>query len=142
MTKRYSIVANILLLAWFFLDMTGLYFRGNYLVTRSWREDGVFFVIFLLALLIFVFKEQVGKYILSIWLGIWLITQFLSHELFTIIGGGEGKIRYFENSIKLIDYKLRYIPDLYHIILHILIFIALLTTLKHCKQPKKKVDGR
>jgi hypothetical protein len=72
-------------------------------------------------------------------LSIWLVTQFLSHELFTIIGGGEGKIRYFEGSIKLINSDILYIPDLYHIILHVLILIALVTTLLYSSSLKNKI---
>ncbi len=138
-SKRHCIVANTILLAWFFLDMVGVYFKESYLVTRSWKEDGIFFLIFLLALLVFVYKERIGKYILSAWLSIWLITQFFSHEWFTIIGGGEGKIRYFKDSIKLIDYKSRYIPDVYHIILHILILISLVMTISYCT---KSIDRK
>ena len=122
-----------------FLDMVGLYFGELYLVTRSWKDDGIFFLIFLISLLLFIFKERVGRYILTIWLSIWLVTQFLSHELFTIIGGGEGKIRYFEGSIKLINSDILYIPDLYHIILHVLILIALVTTLLYSSSLKNKI---
>jgi hypothetical protein len=137
MSKKNSIIANVVLMVWFFLDMIGLYFRESYLVTRAWREDGIFFFVFLLSLLIFIFKEKVGKYVLSIWLSMWLITQFFSHEWFTIIGGGEGKIRYFENSIKWINSNTLYIPDLYHTILHILILISLIATLSYSKKTKK-----
>lgn len=139
MRKRSCIITNIVLLGWFFLDMVGLYFGELYLVTRSWKDDGIFFLIFLISLLLFIFKERVGRYILTIWLSIWLVTQFLSHELFTIIGGGEGKIRYFEGSIKLINSDILYIPDLYHIILHVRILIALVTTLLYSSSLKNKI---
>lgn len=139
MRKRSCIITNIVLLGWFFLDMVGLYFGELYLVNRSWKDDGIFFLIFLISLLLFIFKERVGRYILTIWLSIWLVTQFLSHELFTIIGGGEGKIRYFEGSIKLINSDILYIPDLYHIILHVLILIALVTTLLYSSSLKNKI---
>lgn len=138
MSKRGCIIANIVLLGWFFLDMAGLHFGELYLVTQSWREDGIFFVIFLISFFLFILKEKVGKYILTIWLGIWLIAQFLSHELFTIIGGGEEKIRYFEGLIKLINSDTIYIPDLYHIVLHVLILIALITTLRYSIALKKQ----
>ena len=131
MQRKYVIVSNFILLAWFFLDMTGLYFKESYLVTRAWREDGIFFLVFIFSILLFMFKEQIGKYILSIWLIIWLLAQFLSHEWITIVGGGEGKIRYFKDSIKLINSDTLYIPDLYHIILHVLILVALAATLSY-----------
>ena len=46
MKKRYCIIPQILLLFWFFLDMTGIYFRNTYLVTRSYKDDGIFFLIY------------------------------------------------------------------------------------------------
>ena len=68
------------------------------------------------------------------WLGMWFITQFLSHEWYTIFGTGfmgdmEKKIAYFADCIQLIDVSKRYVPDLYHIVLHILIIIAFVMTL-------------
>ena len=34
MKKSYCIIPQLLLLAWFFLDMIGIYFSDSYLVTR------------------------------------------------------------------------------------------------------------
>ena len=127
--KKYSIVANVVLLVWFFLDMVGISFNNVYLVTRSWRDEGIYFVIFLIAFLLYIFKEQIGKYILSLWLFMWLITQFFSHEWITIIGNGQGKIDYFRDALKWIECETRYIPDVYHTILHIFILIALINTI-------------
>ena len=126
MKKKYVIIACSLLLAWFFLDMTGLSFGKEYLVSQSYKEDGIFFIIYLVAFVLFAYKEKVGKYILDVWLIMWFITQFLSHWYFTIIGSGLGKIEYFKGSIKLFNSSTRYIADLYHIILHIFIVISLI----------------
>jgi len=138
MKKKYCMVANLLLLAWFFLDMVGIYFENTYLVTRSWKEDGIFMVIFVVALLLFLFKEKIGKYILVGWQSMWLIAQFISHEYYTILGGGEAKMRYFSGSVKLLSSENRYIPDLYHIVLHIFIVIALVSTILYVSNNKKK----
>ena len=124
MKKMYVIITCLALAGWFFLDMTGIYFGEKYLVTQSFSEDGLFFVIYILSLLVFIFKEKIGKYILNIWLIIWLSTQFLFHWITTITGLGASKIEYFKDSIKLINSEKRYIPDLYHIVLHILIILA------------------
>lgn len=126
MKKKYVIISCILLLAWFFLDMTGLSFGKEYLVSQSYKEDGIFFIIYLITFVLFCCKEKVGKHILNVWLIMWFITQFLSHWYFTITGGGLGKIEYFKGSIKLINSSTRYIPDFYHIILHIFIIISLI----------------
>lgn len=143
MKKKVCIIANVILLAWFFLDMTGLYFGDKYLVTTSYKEDWLFMVIFLAALVIFIAKEAIGKSLLAGWLSMWFITQFLSHEWYTIFGSGfmgdmEGKIKYFEGAIKLIESDTAYIPDLYHIILHILILAALITTLMYHPTKRSK----
>lgn len=128
MKKKYCVCVNILLLVWFFLDMVGVYFEGTYLVTRSWKDDGIFMIIFAVTLVLFILKERIGKYILVGWQALWLITQFISHEWYTIVGSGEEKMRYFSGSIKLFYSKSRYIPDLYHIVLHILIAVSLVLT--------------
>ncbi|WP_099205173.1 hypothetical protein [Scatolibacter rhodanostii] len=138
MKKKCCMVANLLLLAWFFLDMAGIYFEDTYLVTRSWKEDGIFMVIFVVALLFFMLREKIGKYILIGWQLMWLITQFISHEYYTIFGGGEAKMRYFTDSIKLFSSENRYIPDLYHIVLHVFIVIALISTILYVSGNKKK----
>ena len=124
MKKKYVIICCIVLLVWFFLDMIGLNFGNQYLVSQSFSDDGIFFIIYVTSLLLFAFKEKIGKYILNIWLFLWLLTQFFSHWYFTIIGQGLNKIEYFKGSIKLIESTTKYIPDLYHIILHILIIVA------------------
>lgn len=141
MKKRTAVIFPILLLLWFFLDMTGVYFNGKCLVTRSYAEDGIFFVIYLISLLWFILKEKTGQWVLACWLSIWLLTQFFSHEWYTIFGSGfmgaaEGKIRYFSETIHLLDIEGRYIPDLYHIILHILIISALTEVIVYIRKQK------
>lgn len=123
--KKKVIIFCSVLLAWFFLDMTGLYFHDKYLVTQSFKDDWIFMLIYLVVFVIFIIKDKVGKYLLDGWLILWFLTQFYFHWFFTITGKGLNKIEYFKGSIKLIESETRYIPDLYHIILHILILIAL-----------------
>ena len=132
MNKRICVVSNICLLLWFFLDMVGLSINGSILVTRSYKDDGIFFLIFLVAFILFIFKEKVGKYFLSVWLFMWFFTQFLFHWRFTIFGPSEGKINYFADTIKLIPSANTYIPDLYHIILHLLILVSLVNIIIFC----------
>lgn len=95
MKKRVPIILNALLLGWFFLAMTGVYIGDKYLVTRSFAEDGIFFLVFLLSFVLFIVREQVGKYVLKVWLGCWFLTQFFSHWYYTIVGNAENKISYF-----------------------------------------------
>lgn len=137
-SKKISIAANIVLLIWFFLDMVGVYFDTGYLVTRSWKEDGIFFGIFLAVFLFYLFKERAGSYALSVWLALWLFTQFLSHEWYTITGEGQAKMEYFQDALKWATSETRYIPDVYHTILHLLIIAALWTTLAHLVRLRKE----
>lgn len=146
MKKRNCMIFQIGLLAWFFLAMTGIYFGNKCLVSRSYTEDGIFFVIYLLAVALFAFKEKIGKWVLAVWLSMWLVTQFLSHEWYTIFGRGfmgtaESKIKYFAETIHLIERKGRYIPDAYHIILHILIVSALTAVIIYIITAKKKQEN-
>lgn len=132
-------IANIILLAWFFLDMIGVYFGEKYLVTRSYKEDGIFFIMMLVAFLLFIFKEKIGRIVLIVWLTLWFVVEFLMHEWYTIFGSGimgsiEGKMHFFKDAIYLIKLESRYVPDLYHIILHILILGALVTTALYCRK--------
>lgn len=130
------------LLIWFFLDMTGLYFGENCLVTTSYKDDGIFFIIYFVIFLIFIFKEKIGKWLAVGWLSIWFLTQFLCHEWYTIFNSGimgslDGKIKFFSGTIKWLNIDGKYIPDLYHTILHLLIITALVSTLIYIAKTKK-----
>lgn len=76
MMKKYCLISNITLLLWYFLAMTGVYFEDKYLVTTSYKEEWIFMLIPLIAFIFFIFKENIGRYILTTWLSIWFITQF------------------------------------------------------------------
>ena len=51
--------------------MIGLYFENKCLVTRSYKEDGIFFLIYLITIILFLVKKYIGKYI-----AIGLMSQF------------------------------------------------------------------
>lgn len=123
--KKVTVITNLILLGWFFLDMVGVYFGNNILVSRSYKDDGVYFIIFAFALLLFLLKDRIGKYVLFIWLFIWFGAQFYSHWYITIFGPWERMNTFFADTIKIIPSSNIYIPDLYHTVLHILILISL-----------------
>lgn len=142
MKKNYCGIAQIILLLWFFLDMTGLYFEKNCLVTSSYKEDGLFFLIYLVSMICFFVKERIGKWLVIGWLSIWLVVQVLCHEWYTffntgIMGTAEGKIRYFSNTIHWLQIKERYVPDVYHTVLHLLILTALTLTIIYTIRNRK-----
>ena len=136
--KNIAIISNIVLMIWFFLDMIGVSFDQNVLVTRSYKEDGVFLILFVIVFVWFLFKERIGKYMLSAWLMMWLVMQFIFHWVFTIFGPWEGKINYFADTIKLIPSEVVYVPDLYHIILHLLILTALISLIIYIRFIRSK----
>lgn len=142
MKKIYCIIAQIVLLVWFFLDMTGLYLGDKCLVTRSYKEDGILFLIYLVAMILYITKEKIGKWFVIGWMAMWFVIQFLCHEWYTIFNGGfmgtlEGKIEYFSGTIQWLQIEGRYIPDVYHTILHILILCALFITIIGAVKIKK-----
>lgn len=143
MRKLYCLIPHTLLLIWFFLDMTGLYIKENCLVTMSYKEDGIFFFIYLVTLIMFFSKEKVGKWLVLGWLSIWFIDQIMAHEWYTLFDSGfmgtsEEKIRYFSDTIKWIQVDGKYVPDVYHIILHLLILVALISTVVYIIKSKEK----
>lgn len=141
MKKKYCIITQLVLLFWFFLDMVGVYFGDRYLVTRSYKDDGLFFLIYLAAVLMFIFREKAGKLAVLVWTSIWFTIQFLCHEWYTIFGKGfmgtlEGKQKFFSGSIYWLRIEGRYIPDIYHTVLHILILTVIITSILYIKRKK------
>ena len=73
----------------------------------------------------------------------WLVIQFMCHEWYTIFGSGfmgtlEGKIECFSGTIQWLQIEGKYIPDVYHTILHILIIFALTVTIIYTAKSNKK----
>lgn len=135
--KKTTIICNILLLFWYFLSMTGLKLGDKYLVKSAFKEEWIFLLIPIVTFALFLTTKKIGKIIHLSWLGMWFVTQILSHEWYWIFGNGfmgdvEGKILYFKDCIKIVDINERYIPDLYHIVLHFLIAITLVITIMDC----------
>ena len=143
MKKIYCIISQVVLLIWFFLDMTGLYFGDKCLVTTSYKDDGILFLIYLAAIILFLAKEEIGKWLVIVWLSMWFVIQFMCHEWYTIFNSGfmgslEGKIKYFSETIHWIDVEGKYIPDVYHTILHILILCTLTITIIYSIRNRRK----
>lgn len=96
-----------------------------------------------LQLILFIFKEKFGKWAVAVWTSIWFVVQFLCHEWYTIFGKGimgslEGKIKCFSGAIKWLEIDGRYIPDVYHSILHILILMVVITSAIYIRNSKKQ----
>ncbi|OPJ55865.1 hypothetical protein [Alkalithermobacter paradoxus] len=135
--RKLAIASNLILLIWFLLDMTGFSIGNSVLVTTAYREDGIFFCIYLIAFLLFIWKYGFWKYILIAWLALWFTTQFYFHWWVTLFGPWEDKMNFFSHTIKLIPSSQIYIPDLYHIVLHLLILVALIFTIVFVRKAEK-----
>lgn len=100
MKKKYCIMTQLLLLIWFFLDMIGINFGENRLVTRSYNDDGLYFLIYFISVIIFILNDKIGKWLSIAWMSMWFTVEFMCHEWYTIFNSGfmgtlEGKINFF-----------------------------------------------
>ncbi|MBE9467735.1 MAG: hypothetical protein IMY72_05350 [Bacteroidetes bacterium] len=135
--KKKCLFIILLLFVWFSLDMTGFSFANITLVESAWNQvDGLWWLIFLTLFILFIFKEKFGKYLLSIFILMWIIIQFNCHWYHTIFGTSVEKInsynQYFRNTLHVISSSEKIlIPDLYHIILHLLILISLIILIRY-----------
>jgi hypothetical protein len=141
MMKKTCITLQIMLLVWFSLDMIGISFGDKCLVTQSYKDDGIWFLIYLATVILFIVKDKVGKWFVAVWASLWFIIQFLCHEWYTIFSGGimgslERKIEYFSETMHWLTIEGKYIPDIYHTILHILILLVIISTFIFNKKQK------
>ncbi len=84
-----------------------------------------------LGLIAFYCLQPAGKWILFGILLLWFIVQFMCHWYFTIFGASEQKLKgyndCFRGAVRLFPMSdTRLIPDLYHIVLHLLILVNLI----------------
>ena len=129
------IVISCLLWLWF-LGCTFTWKFGKVLLVEGMGLKSIEFtalVLFTIGIGGFLLWEPVGKWILLAELALWLVAQFFSHEYFTIFGVSDWKLKgyneCFAGTVKLFPVsKTRLIPDLYHIILHLLILADLVLT--------------
>ena len=129
------IVVSCLLWLWF-LGCTFTWKFGKVLLVEGMGLKSIEFValvLFTLGIGSFLLWEPIGKWVLFVELALWLIEQFFCHEYFTIFGSSSKKLRgyneCFDGTVKLFPVsETRLIPDLYHIVLHLLILADLVLT--------------
>lgn len=73
-----------------------------------------------------------GRYFVTGILCLWLIIQFFCHWYYTLFGATEQKIKAynecFQNTIRIFPQSdKRIVPDFYHIVLHLLIILNIIT---------------
>ena len=126
---RLAIIVISCLLGLWFLGCTFTWKFGKVLLVEGTGLKSIEFtalVLFTIGIGGFLLWEPVGKWILLAELTLWLVEQFFCHEYFTIFGVSDRKLKgyneCFEGTVKLFPIsETRLIPDLYHIVLHLLI---------------------
>ena len=129
------IVVSCFLWLWF-LGCTFTWKFGKVLLVEGMGLKSIEFValvLFTLGIGSFLLWEPIGKWVLLVELALWLVEQFFCHEYFTIFGSSSKKLKgyngCFEGTVKLFPVsETRLIPDLYHIVLHLLISADLVLT--------------
>lgn len=130
--RFYIVIISCLLWVWF-LGCTTTWRFGKVLLVEGMgirSAEFIALVLFTMGIASYLLWEPIGKWVLMVELTLWLIVQFFCHEYFTIFGTStkklEGYNKCFEGTVKLFPVsKTRLVPDLYHIVLHILIAIDL-----------------
>lgn len=129
MLKKILNIFLILLFLWFVLDIIGI--SGFVDTLGIFSLDGLWLFLLTIFLILYKFKESIGKWILSIFLVLWFVLQYNSHWRYFLFGAGateKGIKNYnmvFGNTHHIIPMSdMRIIPDTYHIILVILIMIC------------------
>ncbi|MBQ9885717.1 MAG: hypothetical protein IJM37_02470 [Lachnospiraceae bacterium] len=131
-----TIIFQIVLWIWF-LGCTITYRVGKKLLVEGVELKSAEFVVlclYTLGIIAFHCFQPLGKWILFGILILWFIVQFMCHWYFTIFGASERKLQgyndCFRDSVRIFPMSdKRLIPDLYHIVLHILILIDIVRCL-------------
>lgn len=134
--KTAIILVSALLWLWF-LGCTITWRIGRHLLVEGMGVRSIecgMLVCFTAGLLLYLAGLPAGRWVLAALLLVWLIAQFFSHEYYTLFGASPQKLagyqQCFANTVKLFaPSSTRLIPDLYHIILHLLIAADLILVL-------------
>lgn len=121
-------IAEILLAVWFFGCICTYQWGSRILVEGMGVKSPEFGMFFMhgAGVVLFAAVPAVGKWWLLAVLAAWLVIQFFCHWYYTLFGASEKKLKgynaCFRNTVHLIPASdTRLIPDLYHMILHLLI---------------------
>ena len=126
----FTLIAQLLLWIWF-LGCTITWRFDKLLLVEGMGIKSAEFVmlcLYSIGLITYYLFQPAGRWILLAILVIWLVIQFFCHWYYTIFGASESKLKgyneCFKDTVRLIPMsERRLIPDLYHMILHILILL-------------------
>ena len=127
------ILFQLALWVWF-LGCTVTWRIGKHLLVEGMGVKSAEFAVlclYSLGLVAFHCFPPAGKWILFGILLLWFVVQFMCHWYFTIFGAGEAKLKgyneCFKGTVRIFpESETRLVPDLYHIVLHLLILANLI----------------
>ena len=124
------LVFELLLLVWFFGCIVTYKIGGRILVEGMGLRSAEFvmLVIYSASVLTYLIFPSIWRFVVLGALVFWFIVQFFCHWYYTLFGASDKKIKgyneCFQNTIHLFPQRDdKIIPDLYHIVLHILIIL-------------------
>ena len=120
-----------------FLGCTTTYRLGKYTLVEGMGIKSAEFATLCLyssGLFLYHFLPSAGKWILLAILILWFVVEFFCHWYYTVFGAGAKKIRgyneCFRDTVRLFPMREdRLIPDMYHIVLHLLILLNIVLLL-------------
>ena len=132
-----TILIQAALWIWF-LGCTTTYRIGKHLLVEGMGVKSAEFAVlclYSLALAAFQCLQPAGKWILLGILLLWFAVQFMCHWYFTIFGASERKLKgyneCFRDAVRIFPMSdKRLVPDLYHIVLHLLILLNIIVCLR------------
>ena len=132
MRIAFLILCGVQLL-WFFGCIVTYRIAGRLLVEGMGVKSAEFgmFCAFALGIALYLVFPDIGIWVLRAVLTFWAVVQFFCHWYYTIFGASEKKLRgynqCFRETIHLLPAsETRVVPDLYHIVLHLLLLSNLL----------------
>ena len=125
-----SLVFQIILWIWFLGCVVTWKVGGRLLVEGMGVRSAEFIMlcVYTAGMAACVFLRPAGKWILLGILVLWFTVQFLCHWCYTVFGANPEKIRAynecFRDTLRIFPMsEIRLIPDLYHVVLHLMILI-------------------
>lgn len=127
------VLIQVVLWIWFFGCIRTYRIKNLLLVEGMGIKSAEFAMLCLysIGLISYYVFQTVGKWILLVILLFWFVVQFFCHWYYIIFGASEEKLKgyndCFRNTIHIFPMsEKRLVPDLYHMILHILILVNIL----------------
>ena len=138
--KIVTMVLLGLLFLWFTFDITGLKIGQTRLVTSAFIDepiDFVFWLFFIGSIVLFVLKDNIGKYVIAGFIFLWGGIQLSIY--FTSKSGIESYNQFFSDTHHIIAASENFIvKDTYHLILDVLILLAVISSILYIILKLKK----